>query len=89
MNLALRKALQRFHPEIGKVFLTDYRVRILDPEEHTAAKTRVLIESSDGHQTWTTVGVSDNVIEASWKALVDSVEYKMFIDEQAREQKTS
>lgn len=89
LNLALRKALELFHPEIGNVFLTDYRVRILDPEEHTAAKTRVLIESSDGRQTWTTVGVSDNVIEASWKALVDSVEYKMFIDEEARKQETS
>jgi 2-isopropylmalate synthase len=79
---ALRRALTRFYPQIADVFLTDYRVRILDPEEHTAAKTRVLIESSDGDQNWSTVGVSENIIEASWEALVDSVEYKMFLDEQ-------
>ena len=79
---ALRKALTRFFPQIADVFLTDFRVRILDPEEHTAAKTRVLIESSDGKQSWSTVGVSENLLEASWEALVDSVEYKMFIDEQ-------
>ena len=75
---ALRKALMRFYPEIAKVFLTDFRVRILDPEEGTAAKTRVLIESSDGTSRWGTVGVSENIIEASWEALVDSVEYKLF-----------
>lgn len=79
---ALRRALIRFYPRIADVFLTDYRVRILDPEEHTAAKTRVLIESSDGKETWSTVGVSENIIEASWEALVDSVEYKMFMEEQ-------
>lgn len=79
---ALRKALTRFFPQIADVFLTDFRVRILDPEEHTAAKTRVLIESSDGKQSWSTVGVSENLLEASWEALVDSVEYKMFLEEQ-------
>lgn len=82
LDSALRRALTRFYPQIADVFLTDYRVRILDPEEHTAAKTRVLIESSDGQQTWSTVGVSENIIEASWEALVDSVEYKLFLDEQ-------
>jgi 2-isopropylmalate synthase len=60
----------------------DYKVRILDPEEATAAKTRVLIESTDGQRTWGTVGVSTNLIEASWEALVDSVEYKLFLEEQ-------
>lgn len=85
LNNALRQALTRFYPEIAKVFLTDYRVRILDPEEHTAAKTRVLIDSSDGHQNWSTVGVSENLIEASWEALVDSVEYKLFLDERAKQ----
>jgi len=79
---ALRKALTRFYPEIAKVFLTDFRVRILDPEEATAATTRVLIESGDGQETWGTVGVSENIIEASWEALVDSVEYKLFRDEE-------
>jgi 2-isopropylmalate synthase len=84
LDSALRKALTRFFPEIADVYLTDYRVRILDPEEHTAARTRVLIESSDGKQTWSTVGVSENIIEASWEALVDSVEYKLFLHEQAQ-----
>jgi 2-isopropylmalate synthase len=79
---ALRKALLRFYPQIAQVFLTDYRVRILDPEEATAATTRVLIESSDGKETWGTVGVSENIIEASWEALVDSVEYMLFREEE-------
>lgn len=81
LNLALRRALTRFYPQIADVVLTDYRVRILDPETATAAKTRVLIESTDGRQTWGTVGVSDNIIEASWEALVDSVEYKLLLEE--------
>ncbi len=81
---ALRKALIRFFPAIEKVHLTDYRVRILDPEEATAAKTRVWIESTDGTDTWGTVGVSENIIEASWEALVDGVEYKLFRDEEKR-----
>jgi 2-isopropylmalate synthase len=84
LNNALRRALTRFYPEIACVSLTDYRVRILDPETATAAKTRVLIESSDGKRTWNTVGVSNNLIEASWEALVDGVEYKLFLEEAAR-----
>jgi 2-isopropylmalate synthase len=87
LNSALRQALTRFYPGIHDVFLTDYRVRILDPEEATAAKTRVLIESSDGAKTWGTVGVSGNIIEASWEALVDSVEYKLFLDEEEKKKK--
>jgi len=84
LDKALRKALVRFYPEVAKVFLTDFSVRILDPEEATAAKTRVLIESSDGEQSWGTVGVSGNIIEASWEALVDSMEYKLFREEEKR-----
>ena len=84
LNQAMRRALNRFYPGIGDVYLTDFRVRILDPEEATAAKTRVLIESSDGVNNWGTVGVSENLIEASWEALVDSVEYKLLLEEQAR-----
>lgn len=84
LNKALRKALLGYYPQIAEVVLTDYRVRILDPEEHTAAKTRVLIESTDGRRTWGTVGVSENIIEASWEALMDSVEYKLFLQEEAR-----
>ena len=81
LDNALRKALRRFYPEITDVRLTDFRVSILDPEEATAATTRVQIESSDGNETWGTVGVSENIIEASWEALLDSVEYKLFKEE--------
>ena len=84
LDHALRKALTKFYPEIAKVLLTDFQVRILDPEVATGAKTRVLIESGDGKETWGTVGVSSNIIEASWEALVDSVEYKLFMDEERR-----
>lgn len=83
LDRALRKALVRFYPEISDVALTDYRVRILDPNEATAAITRVIMESSDGKRQWGTVGVSQNIIEASWQALVDSMEYKLFSDEKA------
>ncbi len=82
LNDALRKALTRFYPKIGDVVLEDYKVRILDPEEATSAKTQVLIESSDGEQHWGTVGVSENIIEASWEALVEGVEYKLFLEEE-------
>ena len=81
LNNALRKVLRRFYPAIDSVVLEDYHVRILDPETATQATTRVLIDSSDGHDRWGTVGVSGNIIEASWEALVDSVEYKLFLDE--------
>lgn len=82
LNMALRRALKKFYPTIEGVHLADYRVSILDPEEATAAKTRVHIESSDGESSWGTVGVSENIIEASWEALVDGVEYKLFLDEE-------
>jgi 2-isopropylmalate synthase len=84
LNDALRKALSRFYPAIKDVQLVDYQVRILDPEEGTGAKTRVLIESTDGKTSWGTVGVSTNLIEASAEALVDSVEYKLFLEEDKR-----
>jgi 2-isopropylmalate synthase len=60
--------------------LTDYKVRVLDSNSATAAKVRVLIESTDGKEVWTTIGVSTDIIEASWKALVDSLEYKLIKD---------
>jgi 2-isopropylmalate synthase len=82
LDTALRKALQKSYPAIGEVQLIDYKVRIIDSKSGTAAKTRVIIESTDGKDTWGTVGVHDNIIEASWEALVDSVEYKLFKDEQ-------
>jgi len=85
LNDALRKVLRRFYPAIDSVVLEDYHVRILNPETATRATTRVLIDSSDGREHWGTVGVSENIIEASWEALVDSVEYKLFLDEQRRQ----
>ena len=87
LNDALRKVLHRFYPAIDSVVLQDYHVRILNPETATQATTRVLIDSSDGRERWGTVGVSENIIEASWEALVDSVEYKLFLDEQRRRAK--
>lgn len=74
LDLALRKALLPFYPEIAEVSLVDYKVRILDGHDATAAKTRVLIVSAHGDHTWGTVGVSDSVIEASWIALVDGID---------------
>ncbi len=81
LDKALRKALLRFYPDIEAIKLKDYKVRIVDGESGTAAKTRVLIESSDGDKIWGTVGVSENIIEASWQALVDSVEHRLYMDE--------
>ena len=75
LDSALRAALAKSFPKLKKITLTDYKVRILDGVAGTAAKTRVLIESSDGKREWGTVGVSENIIEASLQALVDSMEY--------------
>jgi len=78
LDKAIRKALTRFYPEIALVKLIDYKVRVLDEKEGTAAKVRVMIQSSDGDETWSTVGVSENIIEASFQALIDSMNYKLF-----------
>ena len=78
LDLALRKVLNRFYPPIADMQLRDFKVRILDGNAGTAAQTRVLIESGDGRRFWGTVGVSANIIEASWEALVDSVEYMLY-----------
>ncbi len=77
LDNALRKALEKFYPELGPVKLHDYKVRVIAPGKGTAAKVRVLIESGDGKMKWCTVGVSENIIEASYQALVDSIEYKL------------
>jgi 2-isopropylmalate synthase len=69
----LRKALGPRHPEIARIHLTDFKVRVLDSATGTASVPRVLIDSTNGERTWTTIGVSDNVIEASWQALSDSI----------------
>ncbi len=78
--MALRKALEHFFPAVADIRLTDYKVRVLDSKSATAARVRVLIESTDGIDQWATVGVSPDVMAASWQALVDSFEYKLIKD---------
>ena len=84
LDHALRKALEEFYPGLREMRLLDYKVRILDESKGTGARTRVLITSGDGDETWGTVGVAENIIEASWHALVDSIEYKLRRDERRR-----
>ncbi|WP_330205462.1 citramalate synthase [Cyanobacterium sp. Dongsha4] len=79
LDHALRKALVQFYPEIGQFHLTDYKVRILDSTAGTDAKTRVLVESSNGETRWTTVGVSTNIIDASYQAVVEGIEYGILL----------
>ncbi len=79
MDAALRQALTNFYPEISTFHLTDYKVRILDGTAGTSAKTRVLVQSSDGQQRWTTVGVSGNILEASYQAVVEGLEYGLLL----------
>lgn len=80
LDKALRKALEVFYPQLKEARLVDYKVRVLDSENATEANVRVLIESTDGIENWSTVGVSRDVIQASWIALVDSIEYKLIKD---------
>nr|MDQ2724497.1 citramalate synthase [Actinomycetota bacterium] len=70
---ALRKAIGAHYPVLAGIHLTDFKVRVLDTGRGTAAVTRVLIDSTDGERSWTTIGVSENIIEASWEALAASV----------------
>ncbi len=77
LDNALRKALEKFYPSLKSVSLSDFKVRVIDAKRGTAAKVRVLIESKDKNKTWGTIGVSENLVEASWKALVDGIEYKL------------
>lgn len=84
LNNAIRKALSRFFPVIDGMKLTDYKVRVLDARAATASTVRVLITTSDGVRSWTTVGVSENVIEASLYALLDSVEYAVYKEKEGR-----
>ena len=86
MDRALRKALEKFYPAIASVKLVDYKVRILDDDGGTSAITRVMISSTDGVEHWTTVGVSDNILDASWQALRDSMIYKLRQDDDTRNQ---
>ncbi|MDD3087187.1 MAG: citramalate synthase [Candidatus Omnitrophica bacterium] len=80
LDNALRKALKEFYPNLSKMHLCDFKVRVLDEKAGTAARVRVLIQSQDEKDTWNTIGVSENIIEASWQALLDSVEYKLLKD---------
>ncbi|NEP48718.1 MAG: citramalate synthase [Moorea sp. SIO3C2] len=84
LDAALRKALVKFYPEIADFHLTDYKVRILDGAAGTSAKTRVLVESSNGEQRWTTVGVSSNILEASYEAVVEGIEYGLLLESSAK-----
>jgi 2-isopropylmalate synthase len=84
LDNGLRKALEKFYPELKNVRLLDYKVRVLATTVGTRAQVRVLIESGDQTRKWGTVGVSENIIEASWQALVDSIEYKLLKEEEEK-----
>jgi 2-isopropylmalate synthase len=75
LDVALRQAIGGHHPQLGDIHLTDFKVRVLDTQKGTGAVTRVLLDSTNGEQTWSTIGVSENIIEASWQALEDSIVY--------------
>jgi 2-isopropylmalate synthase len=77
LDTALRLAITRKYPRLNEISLVNYRVRILDENKGTGAATRVLLDASDGDESWGSIGVSQNIIEASWEALVDSIEYGM------------
>jgi 2-isopropylmalate synthase len=81
LDAAVRAAIGRRHPALAHLHLTDYKVRVLDTSKGTGAVTRVLIDSTDGERTWTTIGVSENIIEASWQALSDSLVYGLLHNE--------
>ncbi len=83
LDKAIRRALERFYPQISEVRLVDYKVRVLDSDKATAAKVRVLIESADQNGSWTTIGVSTDIIDASWRAMLDAIEYKLLRDSQS------
>jgi len=88
LDSALRKALERFYPSLKDMKLVDYKVRVINPRKGTAAKVRVIIESQDKEGVWNTVGVSENLIDASWHALVDSIEYKLLKEQESGVKKT-
>ncbi len=74
--------MERFYPVIGEIRLADYKVRVLDSDKASAARVRVLIETSDRQHCWSTIGVSTDIIDASWRALVDAVEYKLMREQE-------
>ena len=87
LDKALRCVLEQFYPSLRSVHLTDYKVRVLDGSDATASRVRVLITSSDGADSWSTIGVSSDIIKASFLALSDSIEYKLFKDRYTKEVK--
>ena len=89
LDKALRKSLEKFYPELRGMELVDYKVRVLPGQPGTSAKVRVLIESTDGQDNWSTVGASHDIIEASWQALVDSINYKMYKAEKVKNSRKS
>jgi 2-isopropylmalate synthase len=89
LDQALRRAISELYPDIGEIHLVDYKVRIVDGRDGTAAVTRVLLDSSDGDHVWGSIGVSENIIEASWEALVESLEYKLQPEHTAREDRVA
>jgi 2-isopropylmalate synthase len=82
LDRALRLAIQPYFPVLAGMHLVDYKVRVINPRDATAARVRVIIESSDRHDHWGTIGVSENIIDASWMALVDSIEYMLLREEE-------
>jgi 2-isopropylmalate synthase len=84
LDRALRRALEKFYPDLREMSLMDFKVRVINASAGTAAKVRVLVESKDHTDEWTTIGVSENIIEASWQALVDAVEYKLLKDRRGK-----
>jgi 2-isopropylmalate synthase len=84
LDSAIRKALLPYYPELAEVHLVDFKVRIIDTHRGSAAKPRVLIESARGDERWSTVGCSENIIEASWQALWDSLELPLLRDRDGR-----
>jgi 2-isopropylmalate synthase len=87
LDVALRKALEKFYPQLKEFQLVDYKVRVLGGEQGTATKVRVLLENADATGRWGTVGVSDNILDASYQALVDAIRYKLFKDKKAAQSK--
>ena len=81
LDAALRKALSERFPALSQMRLVDYKVRVVNSDAGTAARTRVIVESADEDDVWGTIGVSENIIEASWLALIDSIEYKLYKDD--------
>jgi 2-isopropylmalate synthase len=84
LDNALRKALGRFFPDLDMMRLTDFKVRVIDGSRGTAARVRVLIDSRDQDQIWSTIGVSEDIIEASWQALADSFQFKLARERELR-----